>query len=421
MGHAGDDVGVLMNLMRQRWFRDLIRPSLYIRRSRAGMLASIPALQVVRLLTWPVAQLLGAMGFVIIPVLASRFGHLLIEPLVASALLKNTPRNRRILLVPSHLTINTGIARRWEQHFRLARGPIVCLLLEGMARNRRVGFDVWSVISDSGRERFYAHLARSGQLPEVSLRATPEDDARRRELLEALGIGSREYICISYRPRESVDIAGAPDVVDTSLRERTIDQVLNVGRVVHEAGFIPVLMGGRDQPSIAGGEPIIDYPHTAHKSPEADVLLGQGCRAWIGDTSGISLVAMCFGRPRLLLDWIPIASAFHHGCEVTVVPMVLRETATGRPVDLQRVSDPEILFAFSPAVLRRHGVTAFSVGEDVVSESVRDFLESLDDDSTRADGATKVLRDSIEAATGMPSGASLIAPAYLKHLAELNY
>lgn len=411
---------VLMGLMRRRWIRDLVRPSLYLRRSGLTMLASIPLLQTVRLLTWPAAQMLGARGLVIIPVLVSRLGHLVVEPLVAGALLTQTPRRRRVLLAPSHLTINPAVAERWDERFRVVRSPVLCLMLEGMARNRRVGFDVWSIASDPGRERLYALAARSGALASASFRPTTEDDARRRELLDALGVGSREYVCISYRPRESADTAGAPDFVDISLRSRSVEQIAEVARAVRDAGFVPVLMGGWDQPAMADGAMMIDYPHSTHKSPEADVLLAQGCRAWIGDTSGISALAMCFGRPRLLLDWIPIASAFHHGREVTVVPKVLRDTVTGRPVDLEHVSDPNILLEFRPVNLHRLGISVLSVDERLVSETIHDFLGSLDQDPTAVDEATEQLRASIETATGMPSGANRIAKSYLRHLATLN-
>lgn len=405
-------MGALMRLMRKRWIRELIRPSLYLRRRTTAMLASIPLLQVVRLLTWPAAQVLGARGFVIIPVLASRLGHLIVEPLIASALLTENPRTRRILLVPSE-GINSAVTRLWAQHFRVVRSPFLCFLLEGMARNRRVGFDIWSIASDPGRERLYALVGRTGQLAQVSLRPTVEDDAGRQELLEGLGVGSREYVCISYRPNVSADTAGAPDQVDMSLRWRSVEQMLIVARAVRDAGFVPVLMGGRDQPAIEQEALLVNYPHSDFKSPIADVLLAQGCRAWIGDTSGASTLALLFGKPRLLLDYIPFATALNHGPNDTVVPMVLIDIGTTLPLDLLRIQNPRVFTEFQPEELRKLNVKAQSAGDSVISESIHDFLQSLESQPSDVHWATKPIRKHVEGLIAMPTGSSSVARAYL--------
>lgn len=409
-------MGWLMSLMRQRWIRDFIRPSLYLRRSTTAMLASIPLLQVVRLLTWPAAQVLGARGFVIIPVLASRLGHLTVEPLIASALLTEAPRTRRILLVPSQ-GINSAVTRRWAQHFRVVRSPLLCLLLEGMARNRQVGFDIWSIASDPGRERLYALVGRTGLLAQFSLRPTAEDDAGRQKLLQGLGVGSREYVCISYRPNVSADTAGAPDQVDMSLRWRSVEQMLIVARAVRDAGFVPVLMGGKDQPAIEQEAQLVNYPHSHFKSPDADLLLAQGCRAWIGDTSGASTLALLFGRPRLLLDYIPFATALNHGPNDTVVPMVLADIDTELPLDPLGIQNPRAFTEFQPEALRKVNVKAHSADHSVISESIRDFLQSLESQPSEVHWAMEPIRRHVEELIEMRTGSSSIARAYLDYLA----
>ena len=124
---------------------------------------------------------------------------------------------------------------------------------------------------------------------------------KQNELLEKLNLNIKKYICLHVRMKGFTQI----DDERFEYRNSTFE---NFGKVINYCnlrGLQVVIVGDPNQFDCSR---VINYPNTIHKSEINDLILIDGAKYFIGNTSGLHLVAWAFNIEVLLLNMIPFHS-----------------------------------------------------------------------------------------------------------------
>lgn len=78
-------------------------------------------------------------------------------------------------------------------------------------------------------------------------------------------------------------------------------------RLIHQHGGWVVRIGDAGMKPLPRCPGLVDYPHSAFKSPWMDVFLMSQCRFYIGTNSGPAFVPPLFGVPCLYTNWFPFS------------------------------------------------------------------------------------------------------------------
>ena len=134
-----------------------------------------------------------------------------------------------------------------------------------------------------------------------------------------------------------------------------------------------IKLGAKDSPKLPPMPRVIDYGRSPYKSGLMDIALIRGARLFIGTTSGLTNVAICFGVPAALVNCISTdAQLWHRQVRFTPKPIILQD---GRALaQLELTGPPWRWRQFDAAVLARHGATPVDNSSDEIMETVKEVL-----------------------------------------------
>ena len=162
----------------------------------------------------------------------------------------------------------------------------------------RVNENKWRVDLASGsfREQNYPEAnPPSSHFLEI----TESEDARAENLCKSIGLNpTKWFVCLHVRQ-------GPAGFIKDVNRDADIHTYRDFCKQVLEMGGQVVRMGDPSFPKLPTNFPAIDYAHSTFRSAFFDTWLWGRCRWWTGTNIGPSVVAMTFGKPRLMTDtWL---------------------------------------------------------------------------------------------------------------------
>jgi putative glycosyltransferase (TIGR04372 family) len=178
------------------------------------------------------------------------------------------------------------------------------------------------------------------------------------------------YVCLHMRDaatRGNLEGAGE-SIRNTEWRNylEAVEYILSIG------GWV-VRMGGPKAPQLPPMARVIDYAHTAEKSPEMDIHLVRNARAFIGTTSGFAYVATSFGVPCALVD--AISSIGLLWTKQTRFTTKLVRTRTGRSLTLAELTSDRFRWSLANfETLARAELTVEDNSPDEILEAVKEVL-----------------------------------------------
>jgi putative glycosyltransferase (TIGR04372 family) len=127
------------------------------------------------------------------------------------------------------------------------------------------------------------------------------DIKRQSQLLMELNIKVKEYVCFHVRQKGFSQI----DDERFAYRNSTFEKINEAIKYCNSRGLQVVVVGDNNHFNCSK---VINYPNTTHKSEINDLLLIAGAKYFIGNTSGLHLLAWAFDVEVLLLNVIPYHS-----------------------------------------------------------------------------------------------------------------
>jgi len=272
------------------------------------------------MLLLPLAVIVHLLGYRRVPILVQHIGHLTSEPdtFIKSRKLGLIPEGKYFIVASAKRTANPHLLKYWNQEIKVFNQPLLCLFLEMMTRRY---FAVYK--SDhqfnvfGGSQPMYPINQRWGERPPI-LRLTAEDEIWAQEAFKTLGIPQDKWFaCLHVREggflpqNEPLHGFRNASIENTRL---AIEEVIKRGGVVVRVGdssMSPFSMPG-----------VIDYVHHALKSDRMDVVLCAKARFFMGNTSGLAFLSMCFGIPVVHANMIPVDTLGFRYCDLSIPKLV---------------------------------------------------------------------------------------------------
>ncbi len=189
---------------------------------------------------------------------------------------------------------------------------------------------------------------------------------------------------------------------------------------IAERGGWVVRIGHEKSPALPPLPNVIDYAHSAHRSPAADLyILGAG-RFFIGTSSGPAYVPPLFGIPCVLTNWAPTGQRPFNARDLYILK-TYEEPARGgsaaRPLKFAEFLGPPVGYAASSVEAR--SLVAVPNTPDEICEVVVEMLDRLDGQSDRgADVALLQARFDAVARASSCIGNAQVGAAFLRRHAD---
>lgn len=292
------------------------------------------------LLLLPLTLLLHAAGVRRLTVFTDRIGHLAaeIDAFLKEQALGRLPARRWFVLAPPHRVANAALLDRWRAQLPVIDSPALCLLLDIMTWNYWLMCrDIRDyVLIEPGTARYYEIEAAWGERPPL-LALTPEDHARGRAALEAMGLPpGADFVCVHAR---EPGFSPADEILHAH-RNADAGRLAAAMAWLTQQGVWCVRMGGPTAAPLPPMARVIDYAHHPLRSPWLDVYLCAACRLFVGSSSGLFIVAGVFGVPCALANMAPLSAAWSYAPRDVSMPKLLRRSGGAVPTLREDFASP---------------------------------------------------------------------------------
>jgi putative glycosyltransferase (TIGR04372 family) len=229
------------------------------------------------------------------------------------------------------------------------------------------------------------------------------------------------YVCLHLRDGA---FYGEARGLGQSHRNSDFDNYRSAIEYITELGGWVIKLGAKDSPKLPALQRVIDYARSPFKSGLMDLSLIRDARLFIGTTSGLTNVPICFGIPAALVNCISTdAQLWHRQVRFAPKQIILE---TGRVVTQTELTrSPWRWRVFDAAVLARHGAKPIDNSSDEILETVKEVMALANgktEDYVASVGAVADLYSRWQQSLSMPHfyGGAQISLYYLKkHEASL--
>jgi putative glycosyltransferase (TIGR04372 family) len=161
-------------------------------------------------------------------------------------------------------------------------------------------------------------------------------------------------------------------------RNSNLEDYIPAVRAITDRGGFVIRLGDSGMRPFPGMPRVIDYAHSAHKSPSADIFLCGTSRFIVGTTSGLTTVSLCFGTPMLLVNCI----SNDWQLWTAGVDFILKRLWSSREKRFlslrETYSDPIQGYLMNAHIMDRHGLEAIPNSAEDILKAVIYKLDRLD-------------------------------------------
>ena len=291
---------------------------------------------------------------------------------------------KAVLVAPASRIANLSLAGYWKRHIRVITSTWLCAALKPLTIQKILHYDIHRYGSVIGQTAEFPLIQKrwGDRSPVLSLQ--PADVIRGEERLRELGIpDSAWFVCVHSR-----EGGYSPHDEQThSYRNSEIDSYVPAMSAIIARGGWCIRMGDPSMKKLAPMQKVIDYAHHPLRADWMDLFLCARCRFFLGNSSGIYLVAAAFGVPVALANLLPVSAALPYGKRDLGIPKSLWSLAEQR-----LLTYPEILS--SPVGNMRFSREYEQAGIRVIDNTGEDILElALEQMEITGDGARYTAAD----------------------------
>ncbi|WP_448951157.1 TIGR04372 family glycosyltransferase [Labrys neptuniae] len=302
-----------------------------------------------------------------------RIGHLGIELdwFLKQRALGQYAEFKPVVLLPYSRAGNPELLRVWGNYIILISNPIVNSILKPLTHFSSLRIDLYSVACTLDEAAGYQEVVAAwGDRPPI-FKLPDSLNERGRLALEQLGMPAGAwFVCIHAR-----DGVYSPKDEHLHLyRNSDVRKCLAaVDEIIARGGWC-IRMGERGTPSLPDRAGVINYPDTHLKSDWMDLYLASHARFFLGNTSGLCLVATISGLPCALANMTPYGACYGMGPNDISILKRLKRLDGSVPEFAEIFASEVASFRFAEQYTE-----AGLVVEENTEEEIRDLvLEMLD-------------------------------------------
>ena len=301
-----------------------------------------------------------------------RIGHLCVEPdcFIKEGALGMRPRYFGVALIPRYSAANQALLALWSRQLTVVTSTVWYRMLRPFLNFSRTRYDThqYAVAIDSTAHcaTIYAKWADRPPL----LRMSEMDQRRGLDCLEKMGLPANAwFICVHSR-----DGAYSPgDEHLHSYRNSDIETYILAMKAITERGGWCIRVGERSSKPLPQFDGVIDYANSPFKSDSMDVFLCANCRFFLGNSSGLYLLASIFGVHTALANLIPVSASLPVSRGDLGIHKILRSRKTGQLLNYREIlGSPVGNFRFT-SQYEGHGILL----EDNSAEDIRDLAVEM--------------------------------------------
>jgi putative glycosyltransferase (TIGR04372 family) len=201
------------------------------------------------------------------------------------------------------------------------------------------------------------------------------------------------YVCLHMRDASYYGETGG---IGQSHRNAGAENYLPmIEHVTRQGGFV-IKLGGPHSLKLPKAERLIDYARSPFKSEALDLYLIRHARYFVGTTSGLTNLAVCFGAPSALVNCITVDAQLW-GDRVRFAPKPVM-TQEGRMLTQREItSSPWRWRLFGAEVMLRYGLIPQDNSPDEILETVKEVERLADRVDAHPAGCTHTQGDSDDA------------------------
>lgn len=304
----------------------------------------------------------------------TRIGHLAAEPdwyLKRIALGEDAPR-RAILMVRK--SANPALLSLWRPHLDVVTEGFRYRLLRPLLHFPDLVIDLGEGIVATEGAADYARVQClwHGRAPLLALPGEMERQGR--AALRRMGVPEGAwFVCVHAREG---GYAPKDEFVHAHRNSSIADMAPAIDAIVARGGWC-IRMGDPTMVPMAPRDGLIDYALSPEKSPATDVFLCARARFFLGNTSGLSVLAGAFGVRSALVNMIPHAAALGVGADDIVIPKLLARS-DGALLGFAEIHAREIANYRAAELFQRDGITVIDNTPEEIRDLVLQMLHELD-------------------------------------------
>jgi len=286
------------------------------------------AAEVTWVLLLPVTLVAHLAGYRRVTVKLDRIGHLASEfdCFLKERALGRLPRKRWFVAAPPYAVANPCLLDYWRDQVAIVRNPWLCAVLGAMGRHGLMEFNIGHYTpAFKGAATYYSVLAEWGNRPPLLVLKT-EHRERGWKALGKMGI-PRDGWFIAMHTREAG--FSAHDESAHSHRNSDVRKLIPAMQEVRRRGGWVVRMGDPTMQQLPPMDGVVDYAFHPLRCDWMDVFLCAQARFFVGNTSGLYLVATAFGTPCALANVSPASHLASAPSDVSI-PKLVRSTTQNR-------------------------------------------------------------------------------------------
>ena len=164
---------------------------------------------------------------------------------------------------------------------------------------------------------------------------------------------------------------------EKTFNSNPITYLKSIKEIVSRGGYV-FRVGDKKMTKMPKVKGLIDYPFTEFKSEFMDVFLGATCRFGIGTSSGYWTVPVYFGKPVLLVNYLPILDYYSLGKKNIFLGKHLKNKKTGDKISIEKLFSFNIGYFTCDEQFADHNIEIVDNDENEIWESTVEILNLLD-------------------------------------------
>ena len=287
------------------------------------------------------ALVLRALNVRILPIMASRVGHLALEPdcYVKEEQLGLHPHYRAVICAPRNSAANQRLAEYWSAYFHVVRAPWACFALRLLAFNERLRVDVSSYAMVIRETATFGQIQKEWADRPPLLQLDAGDAARGEQRLCDLGLPPGAwFVCVHCREEGY----SAHDDHLHSFRNSAIDDYRLAMEAIVERGGWCIRVGDRSMTKLPPMRNVVDYAHHPLRADWMDVFLSARCQFFLGSPSGAYMMACVFGVPVAIANQAPLSTVLPFGKKDLGIPKLVWSNRQERILTFPEILDSQV-------------------------------------------------------------------------------
>lgn len=281
------------------------------------------AIEVTWVVCLPITVIAHLMGYRRVSIFVERIGHLALEfdCFLKERALGLLPKRRWFVIAPRGKVANPCLLDHWKHHVSIIQSPWICAVLGAMGRHGLMELDVSHYTPTPvvrGTATYYSVLAAWGNRPPI-LALDKADRARGRAILAEMGVPSNAWFVAIHAREPGFSVQ---DEAAHIFRNSDILRLIPAIQELRLRGGWIVRMGDPTMRPLPLIEGVVDYAIHPSRSDWMDVFLCSEAKFFVGNTSGLYLLATAFGTPCALANVIPSSHFAFAPTDISILKLI---------------------------------------------------------------------------------------------------